>query len=294
VDEVDLVYRQEYFSIPGNAFFLDFDAESVPPPFMDSFRFERAAPDLPADGRWQMGFTMADMNEDGMLDIVVPPQRKASPARPTIFIGDDKGNFSRWTEAQWPNLGMDYGGIAVADFDKDGHQDISTGQLFQIRPDLFSGTVQEIGSHGVPDIDEDVYRQGPGRSDPTGRQAPPAAAPLLHRLKQILQLLPDVGLGRKNRLHGRFSGNRQVFQKDLGHHHRFAGGGGDFSLPGNQMTGKGHGRDHRRFFGGHGHHQLLAVNHDRSGQAQRQGQISDRLFHHDIREIQKVFIGTCE
>ena len=66
------------------------------------------------------------MNEDGHLDIVHSPARKA-PGPPVIFLGDGKGNWRRWSEAKFPRLPYDYGDAAVGDFNGDGHPDIALG-----------------------------------------------------------------------------------------------------------------------------------------------------------------------
>jgi hypothetical protein len=81
---------------------------------------------LPAQGQWRDGFDIADMNEDGHLDIVHSPPRKAS-GPPVIFLGDGKGNWRRWREAKYPSLPYDYGDAAVGDFNGDGHMDIALG-----------------------------------------------------------------------------------------------------------------------------------------------------------------------
>ena len=81
---------------------------------------------LPARGQWRQGFDLADMNEDGNLDIVHSPPRK-EPGPPIIYLGDGKGNWRRWTEAKFPHLPYDYGDAAVGDFNGDGHMDIALG-----------------------------------------------------------------------------------------------------------------------------------------------------------------------
>src|SRR5436305_2551631 len=81
---------------------------------------------LPARGQWRQGFDLADMNEDGNLDIVHSPPRK-EPGPPIIYLGDGKGNWRRWTEAKFPHLPYDYGEAAVGDFNGDGHMDIALG-----------------------------------------------------------------------------------------------------------------------------------------------------------------------
>ena len=114
----------EIASRPGSKYYLDFSAEAVPPPFMESLTFVPVKENLPTEGRWQMGFAVADMNEDGHADLVFPPRRKGYPVKPAIFLGDGKGGFKHWGQQKWPdNVQWDYGDVEVADFDGDGHQD---------------------------------------------------------------------------------------------------------------------------------------------------------------------------
>jgi hypothetical protein len=109
---------------PGSKYYLNFSAEAVPPPFMESLTFEPVTDNLPRDGRWQMGFAAADMNGDGHIDLVFPPRRKGYPVKPAILLGDGKGGFKNWAQQKWPdNVQWDYGDVEVADFDGDGHQD---------------------------------------------------------------------------------------------------------------------------------------------------------------------------
>jgi hypothetical protein len=124
-DEALMLDRAEYLGTAGAVNFLDFGAEYVPPPFIESLRFEAMFENLPKDGRWQMNFAVADMNEDGHPDLIFPPRRKGYPVAPVIFLGDSGGGFTMWRDARWPpDAPWDYGSVAAADFDQDGHQDL--------------------------------------------------------------------------------------------------------------------------------------------------------------------------
>lgn len=81
---------------------------------------------LPTTGQWRNGFDIADMNGDGHPDIVHGPARK-SLSNPTIFLGDGKGSWRRWSEARYPHLPFDYGDAVAADFNGDGKMDFALG-----------------------------------------------------------------------------------------------------------------------------------------------------------------------
>jgi hypothetical protein len=86
-------------------------------------RFVDFGKGLPTSGQWREGFVLADMNGDGHLDIVHGPPRKGlSP--PVIFLGDGKGGWRRWQEAEFARFPYDYGDVAVADLNGDGHPDL--------------------------------------------------------------------------------------------------------------------------------------------------------------------------
>jgi hypothetical protein len=82
---------------------------------------------LPKSGQWRHGFDIADMNGDGHLDIVHGPPRKGPGSPPVIFLGDGKGNWTRWAAAKFPPFPFDYGDAKVADLKGDGHKGIVLG-----------------------------------------------------------------------------------------------------------------------------------------------------------------------
>jgi len=131
-DEAVELMTAEMARMPGASNFVNFNAEAVPAPFMESLTFQPVTDNMPRGERWQMGFAVADMNEDGHADLVFPPRRKGYPAKPTILVGDGKGGFMRWALQRWPdNVQWDYGDVEVADFDGDGHQDAAFAIHFQ-------------------------------------------------------------------------------------------------------------------------------------------------------------------
>jgi hypothetical protein len=95
----------------------------VDTPESHRLRFVDYSKGLPSSGQWREGFVLADLNGDGHLDIVASPPRKGLSA-PVIFLGDGKGGWRRWQEAQFARFAYDYGDIAVADLDGDGQLDI--------------------------------------------------------------------------------------------------------------------------------------------------------------------------
>ncbi|MGD1149264.1 MAG: VCBS repeat-containing protein [Thermoanaerobaculaceae bacterium] len=119
--EISSIAKAEYLAdkylIVGNP--------EVPPPFTDRVRFVPRRDGLPDGGRWQMSFDIADMNGDGLPDLVFGPNRTGSPALHVFLQQKDHS----WQEANatWPTQGikLDYGTVRVADFDGDGNKDIA-------------------------------------------------------------------------------------------------------------------------------------------------------------------------
>lgn len=88
------------------------------------FSVEPLETGLPKRGQWRDGFDVADMNGDGVLDVLHGPARKGN-FLPVIFLGDGKGQFAPWKEAHFPPLPYDYGDAKAGDVNGDGKLDIA-------------------------------------------------------------------------------------------------------------------------------------------------------------------------
>ncbi len=83
---------------------------------------------LPIAGMWKCDPVLADLNGDGNLDLAAHPRLGQGPR---VWMGNGKG---KWTEA---SAGLQFesascgGGLAVADFNKDGFPDLAIGDHCQ-------------------------------------------------------------------------------------------------------------------------------------------------------------------
>jgi hypothetical protein len=87
-------------------------------------KFEKSSTGLPVDGSWRNSLAVADINGDGHVDIVLPPER-AGRVTPSVFVGDGKGGWKYW-KTTWPKR-LNYGSVVAADFNKDKKMDLAFG-----------------------------------------------------------------------------------------------------------------------------------------------------------------------
>ncbi|HUP61141.1 MAG TPA: VCBS repeat-containing protein [Thermoanaerobaculia bacterium] len=185
----------DYFSRIRSQF-----TDLTPPPANRKVRFAASSAGLPNRGSWRNSLAVADMNGDGFLDLIAPPERGAgTTALPAIFLGDGKGNWRYWEGVEWPHM-LDYGGVAAADFNKDGHMDLAfavhlsgvfvflgngKGKFTAVE----EGIARDFGSRRVvaTDVDRDGYPdlvlifEGPSASQP--KVLRPKVFALLNRKK---------------------------------------------------------------------------------------------------------------
>lgn len=101
--------------------------EVMPPAAGKTVRFEESSEGLPSSGSWRHSAALADMNGDGHIDIIAPPERGMRGIRPVIFLGDGTGTkWTAWQAAHWPYR-MEYGTVVAGDFNADGKPDLAFG-----------------------------------------------------------------------------------------------------------------------------------------------------------------------
>lgn len=134
---------------------------------------------LPRSGQWRSQIAIADMNDDGRPDIVLPAARKGD-GRPRIFIAQSDGAWARWTQMRQPRMRYDYGGVAVLDFDGDNRLDLAFGMhLRGVAAMRQSGAMGEFhdASAGLNETAEGVVLLGSSVSlatlPPTARNGAP-------------------------------------------------------------------------------------------------------------------------
>ncbi|HMC22884.1 MAG TPA: VCBS repeat-containing protein [Thermoanaerobaculia bacterium] len=127
-DQLEIPASPPKYSAAQLRYFEDMRSEffDLTPKTADStIRFTESSDGLPNSGSWRNSLAVADMNGDGCPDIITPPERKGGGV-PAIFLGDCKGHWRFWSEVRWP-IGLDYGSVVAADFNKDGHMDLAFG-----------------------------------------------------------------------------------------------------------------------------------------------------------------------
>ena len=189
--------------------------------------FKESSAGLPTQGSWRVSAAVADMNGDGCLDIIAPPERKGIGV-PAIFLGDCKGGWKYWAEARFPQQ-MDYGSIVAADFNKDGKMDLALAVhlngVFVLLGDG-KGKFTDVSDklpHDYPtrrlvvaDVDHDGYpdlvvlKEGPTQYEASGKYGPLIA--LLNRKKgtewAVMNLAsPDIKVGGDWMSTGDFNGD---------------------------------------------------------------------------------------
>ena len=121
---------------------------------------------LPRAGLWRNDVHTADMNGDGILDIVHPPPRKGG-GKPAVFFHDGEGNW-QFARGNYRARRLEYGDAAIADFNGDGHLDIALAMHL-----LGTTVLYGRGNLRFQEFDEGFDRPTWARpNSPFGKRAP--------------------------------------------------------------------------------------------------------------------------
>jgi len=155
---------------PEKVKLLDFDEVMAPLPFQDAVHFEILRDGLPQQGQWRNNFAVADFNEDGKLDLLLPPPREGEFRAPVILLGDGEGSFRQWRNLKWPGkVPFDYGGVATGDFDRDGHLDVVVAIHFKGQYVLYGDGRGDFSRFKeLPTPDDDIHSQAAAVADFNG------------------------------------------------------------------------------------------------------------------------------
>jgi hypothetical protein len=126
------------------------------------FDFVDSSNGLPLSGQWRHGIAFYDINEDGYIDILAPPPRQASKGyeKPLVWYGN---GGKEWRESRLDvpsEIGYNYGGIAVSDFDGDMIPDIALAMHclgLKILKGTGNGKYEDF-SDGIPPANKFVSR----------------------------------------------------------------------------------------------------------------------------------------